>query len=57
LFLGPVAGVVALLVGAAGVAKIAYLAQRNIGGFTGDVLGAAQQAMEIGMLLAIVALG
>lgn len=56
LLLGPVAGVVALLVGAAGAAKIAYLAQRNIGGFTGDVLGAAQQAMEIGMLLAIVAL-
>lgn len=43
------------LVGAAiGAAAIAWLARRHIGGQTGDVLGAAQQAAEIGFLLAIV---
>lgn len=57
LFLGPLTGVVALVIGALGVLKIAYFAQRSIGGYTGDVLGAAQQLMETGMLLAIVALG
>ncbi len=57
LFLGPLTGIVALVIGALGVLKIAYFAQRSIGGYTGDVLGAAQQLMETGMLLAIVALG
>ncbi len=57
LFLGPLTGVVALVIGALGVLTIAYFAQRSIGGYTGDVLGAAQQLMETGMLLAIVALG
>lgn len=56
LFLGPVVGVLALLVGAGGVASVVWFSRRQIGGVTGDVLGAGQQAMEIGMLLAIVAL-
>lgn len=56
LFLGPVTGVIALLIGAAGAFKIAWFAQRRLGGATGDVLGSAQQAAEIGVLLAIVAL-
>jgi adenosylcobinamide-GDP ribazoletransferase len=40
----------AALAGAVGVTK---LAERQIGGYTGDVLGAAQQAAEIAMLVAL----
>ncbi|MFY9832246.1 MAG: adenosylcobinamide-GDP ribazoletransferase, partial [Methylocystis sp.] len=32
---------------------ITWLAKRQIGGYTGDVLGAAQQAAEIAVLLAL----
>ena len=56
LVLGPVAAVVALAIGALGAFKFAWLAKRNFGGTTGDVLGAVQQGAEIGVLLAIVAL-
>lgn len=43
---------------AAGLAAfaVAFLAKRAIGGQTGDVLGAAQQAAEIAMLLALAAI-
>ncbi|MBV8650834.1 MAG: adenosylcobinamide-GDP ribazoletransferase [Alphaproteobacteria bacterium] len=44
-------GILALLVTAAAVALLAALARRQIGGYTGDVLGAAQQIGEITMLL------
>ena len=49
--LGPIRGAIAL--GAAGAAVFAsgMLAQRRIGGYTGDVLGAFQQIGEIVMLL------
>ena len=49
--LGPTRGAIAL--GAAGAAVFAsgVLAQRRIGGYTGDVLGAFQQIGEIVMLL------
>lgn len=40
---------------AAGAAAIAFLAWRQIGGQTGDVLGATQQVSEIAMLVAFVA--
>lgn len=43
----------AALGGALGVSK---LAERQIGGYTGDVLGAAQQAAEIGVLIALSAM-
>lgn len=56
LVLGPVTGIIALAVGALGALKFAWLAKRNLGGTTGDVLGAAQQGAEIGVLLAVVAL-
>ncbi len=46
---------VALTVGAASTAAVAWLAHRQIGGHTGDVLGAVQQAVEIAVLLAVVA--
>jgi adenosylcobinamide-GDP ribazoletransferase len=48
-------GILVLAVGAAVAWALARLAQRQIGGYTGDVLGAAQQASEIAMLLTIVA--
>ena len=49
--LGPIRGAIA--VGAAGAAVFAsgMLAQRRIGGYTGDVLGAFQQIGEVVMLL------
>jgi adenosylcobinamide-GDP ribazoletransferase len=54
------AGIVAwlwpTLAAAAALAAVAWLARRQIGGQTGDVLGAAQQVAEIAMLLALVAL-
>jgi adenosylcobinamide-GDP ribazoletransferase len=45
------------LIGAAGaLLLIAHLARRQLGGYTGDVLGAAQQLAEIGFLLGALAL-
>ena len=49
--LGPLRGVVAVLATAIAVGAAAVLAQRQIGGYTGDVLGAFQQVGEIVMLL------
>ncbi|HTZ37236.1 MAG TPA: adenosylcobinamide-GDP ribazoletransferase [Stellaceae bacterium] len=49
--LGPLRGLVALALSALAVAGAARLAQRQIGGYTGDVLGAFQQVGEIVMLL------
>ncbi|MFQ5958717.1 MAG: adenosylcobinamide-GDP ribazoletransferase [Alphaproteobacteria bacterium] len=55
--LGIGTAIVALALGALAAAGVALLARRQIGGFTGDVLGAVQQATEIVILLALVALG
>lgn len=49
-------GLAALLAGALGAALVAWLARAQIGGYTGDVLGALQQAAEIAVLLTAVAL-
>ena len=49
--LGPARGATALLLAAAAIALTAMLARRQIGGYTGDVLGAFQQIGEIVMLL------
>ncbi|HEX5319246.1 MAG TPA: adenosylcobinamide-GDP ribazoletransferase [Stellaceae bacterium] len=49
--LGPAGGIAALVLAGAGAAAIAVLAWRQIGGYTGDVLGAIQQIGEIVMLL------
>jgi adenosylcobinamide-GDP ribazoletransferase len=44
------------LVAAAAAALTGLIAQRQIGGYTGDVLGAVQQAAEVAVLLAAAAL-
>lgn len=46
-------GGAALVAAALSVAVLAMIARRKIGGQTGDVLGAGQQAAEIGLLLAL----
>jgi adenosylcobinamide-GDP ribazoletransferase len=51
LSLGGGTGLAGLVIAAAAVAALAALARRQIGGYTGDVLGAAQQIGEIAMLL------
>jgi adenosylcobinamide-GDP ribazoletransferase len=51
LALGPLAGAAALALVAATAAFTGRLAVRQIGGLTGDVLGAAEQAGEIAVLL------
>ncbi len=51
-----VQALVALAVGAAAATGLGLLAQRQIDGYTGDVLGAAQQSVEVAMLLALAAL-
>jgi adenosylcobinamide-GDP ribazoletransferase len=45
-------GITAIIFAAVAVAALALLARRRIGGYTGDVLGAAQQVGEIVVLLA-----
>jgi adenosylcobinamide-GDP ribazoletransferase len=49
-------GAVAMVAGAAIAWAVVALARRQIGGVTGDVLGAVQQGSEVVMLLALVAL-
>jgi adenosylcobinamide-GDP ribazoletransferase len=49
--LGPLTGALALLLTGGAVALAAMLARRQIGGYTGDVLGFFQQIGEIVMLL------
>lgn len=53
--LDPPAATLAVVLGAAGALGVALVAQRQIGGHTGDVLGAAQQLAEIGALLGALA--
>ncbi len=53
--LGPRTGALALLLTGAALALAALLARRQIGGYTGDVLGFFQQIGEIVMLLAAAA--
>ena len=53
--LGPATGAIALILSSGAVVLAALLARRQIGGYTGDVLGAFQQTGEIVMLLVAVA--
>lgn len=52
--LGLKAALAALATALCLAAVVWVLARRGIGGYTGDVLGATQQAMELGVLLAVV---
>ena len=54
---GPVPAAVAVGFGTAATALVALAAHRFLGGHTGDVLGAAQQTMEVTMLIALSATG
>lgn len=54
--LGPGAGIVVMLAALAAAAVIGWLARRQIGGHSGDVLGASQQAAEIACLIAAAAM-
>ena len=51
LFLGPGSGILALLLVIAAVYGLGQLASRQIGGYTGDVLGAVEQVIEVLILL------
>ena len=57
IFLGQVAGLWAIAAAGLAVAVMAWLARRQIGGQTGDVLGAAQQVAEMAVLAAAAAAG
>ncbi len=52
LFLGPWGGLLALLAGVAAAGFVAWLCHHQVGGYTGDVLGAEQQAAETAILIA-----
>lgn len=45
---------IAIVVGAAAVLAVGMLAKRQVGGLTGDVLGAAQQVVEVAILMVAV---
>ncbi len=55
LLLPPMAAAIALLMAVVAGGVMGLLAQRQIGGLTGDVLGAIQQIAEIGFLLVLIA--
>jgi adenosylcobinamide-GDP ribazoletransferase len=48
-------GIAALLCAGAGAAAVAGLARRQLGGYTGDVLGAIEQGSEIIIMVAAAA--
>lgn len=54
ILLGVAGGIAALACGLATVLGVGALAQRRLGGYTGDVFGAAQQVTETAILLAAV---
>jgi adenosylcobinamide-GDP ribazoletransferase len=49
--LGPERGAMAIVLAGSALFGLGVVAQRRIGGYTGDVLGAFQQVAEIVMLL------
>ncbi|MFQ5763769.1 MAG: adenosylcobinamide-GDP ribazoletransferase, partial [Rhodospirillales bacterium] len=56
LFLGPGGGLAAIAAAFIAAAAVVWLAERQIGGVTGDVLGAQQQAAETAILIAAASL-
>jgi adenosylcobinamide-GDP ribazoletransferase len=55
LFLPFATALIAILLAVGGTAVVVAVAQRQIGGVTGDVFGAAEQVVEIAVLLAVAA--
>jgi adenosylcobinamide-GDP ribazoletransferase len=55
-FLGLAPSLAGCVLGSVAAAWLALTAQRQIGGYTGDILGAAEQLFEIGFLLGVAAL-
>ena len=55
LVFGPQIGAVALLSGIVGASIMGVIAMRQVGGQTGDVLGAIQQLAEVCILIACLA--
>lgn len=53
--LGPGAGIAAIILACLAVAGLALLSRRQIGGYNGDTLGAAQQVAEAAILIAAAA--
>jgi adenosylcobinamide-GDP ribazoletransferase len=53
--LGDILGLIGIVAAAIGMVAVGALARRHLGGYTGDVLGAAQQVGEIILLLVAVA--
>lgn len=53
--LGPQLGAIALMAGIIGASLMGMIAKRQIGGQTGDVLGAIQQISEVSILIACLA--
>lgn len=53
---GPGAALVSLVVGVVAAYLVSEIARRQIGGYTGDVLGAAQEVAQLAILINIVAL-
>ena len=51
---GPWPGLWAILCAAIAAALVMTLAARQIGGYTGDVLGAVQQAAEVAIFMSLV---
>jgi adenosylcobinamide-GDP ribazoletransferase len=52
----PVAALVALVAALAATWLVAKLAQKKFGGYTGDVLGAIEQVVEMAILVNLVTL-
>lgn len=53
ILLGPSTGIAAIILAAAAVAGLAAMARKQIGGYNGDTLGAAQQLAEIAILIVV----
>jgi adenosylcobinamide-GDP ribazoletransferase len=53
---GPGPALVSLVVGVVAAYLVSEIARRQIGGYTGDVLGAAQEAAQLAILINIVSL-
>jgi adenosylcobinamide-GDP ribazoletransferase len=52
-FLGPLGGLFAFIAGVASAWFVAWFCQQQIGGYTGDTLGAVQQSAEVCILIAV----